>query len=166
MGMFDTFYHDTAITCCSCGKQNNFQDGVQSKEFECLLYNYSIGDLVDGCDADDVAVEDYTWCEKCSEEIPIYFGFRSSIFTGIYATESEARESSLSFDLIKQYKQLYVKKTQLDTKVKRFERDIQTLIDVFGSKPTKKKFNTSFTFFYDGIDYDIITSLQNILNNN
>ena len=48
MGMFDTYYLSREIKCPCCGTVVPKTRGFQSKELECCMSSYGLGDVIDG----------------------------------------------------------------------------------------------------------------------
>lgn len=47
MGMFDSYYASKDFKCPFCGVKIRKEDGFQSKELECLMSCYKLGDKID-----------------------------------------------------------------------------------------------------------------------
>lgn len=159
--MFDTFYDKNAIIVCKhCGEKNSFKNGVQSKRFECILDDFTVGDVVD---TSHITVEDRDWCSKCNKAFHFFFSFKHGIFTGIFPTQKEAERASENFDIVAEYKKVFGAKCVLEQRTHSLESKIKSTIKVHGSEPSTSTFNGLFTYHHNFIDYDIIQTLKNIL---
>ena len=161
--MFDTFNdkHST-IFCPHCSSKQALEDGVQSKHFENLLFEFYVGDVVN-ITQETTGVSDWMWCEFCNDQIPVFFGFKNQIYLGIFQTEKEAKSASRKFDIYANYKKLYQEKESFERRTNTLESRIKDTIEIHGKKPNKSKFGFLYSIHGNFIDYDIIKTLKNIL---
>lgn len=79
MGCFDTFVGD--INCTHCNKKIHFVE--QTKDYECLLQEFKIGDYIDKGNANYFYEFDYP-CAHCKENITVYAAIRRGQLIGYY----------------------------------------------------------------------------------
>lgn len=164
MGMFDTFFDNNAkIICPHCNAPLDLENGVQSKAFDCTLAEYKVGDMVDDIQISRELVNDYDWCNNCKEQVPLYFAFHHTIFTGIFQTAQEGLDSIKSFDVYKHYNLHYREKEELKTELHTIKYRLKDTIKIHGSSAAKTNFGILYSIHHKFIDYDIIQTLKNIL---
>jgi len=100
MGMFDTIHFEKPIPCLECGSEIF---SVQTKDFECLMRNYYVGDLLRGGSVLKGIVKEELWCDACFKakrepRHPIYLVIWNSILAGIETTEEAAGQRLASVD--------------------------------------------------------------------
>lgn len=164
MGMFDTFYHDDAKICCpNCNTRVEMKFGIQTKNFENLLYDYFRGDVVDGVSDDDTFVLEHDYCTTCNTMFEFVFCFKSRIFVGIYQTIDEATNALEKFDVIEHYRKMYHEKTKFEHRYLLLRQRIQSTIKIHGDKSVKNTFNRLLPLHNSFVDYNIIKTLKNIV---
>ena len=165
MGMFDTFYHEEARICCpNCNEELDLKNGLQSKHFENLLFDYFPGDVVEGVLDDDTFISDFEICDVCDASINYIFCFKTRIFVGIYQNVEEASKALEQFDVMEHYRKLYHEKNKFEQKYLSMRRKLLSTIRIHGEKPEKNTFTPLLNLHNTFIDYDIIKTLKNILN--
>lgn len=90
MGCFDTFVGD--IECLNCKKIIHFCE--QSKDYECLLQDFKVGDYIDKGNANYFYEFDYP-CVHCKENITVYAAIRRGQLIGYYTDISNLDINSM-----------------------------------------------------------------------
>ncbi len=165
--MFDTFHDEsTQLFCKHCGKQQSVQTGIQTKFFDKILADYYIGDVVTELDDKTTRVNEWMWCENCTEQIELILAFKQQIFIGIFQQETEIKHALRNFNIVENYKKMFDKKEFAERRVFQLESRLKDIIDIHGNPPTQNIFN-HYLYTINGhmIDYDIIKTLKNILKN-
>lgn len=98
--MFDTIHFEKPIPCPECGEEIS---SVQTKEFESLMGNYHVGNLVCGSSVLKGIVKEELWCDACykakrESRHPIYLVIWHSILAGVETTEEAAEQRLASVD--------------------------------------------------------------------
>ena len=98
--MFDTIHFLKPIPCPGCGAEIS---SVQTKDFESLMGNYSVGSLLRGGSILKGIVKEELWCEKCFEakrdsRHPVYLVVWHSILAGVETTEGAAEQRLAAVD--------------------------------------------------------------------
>lgn len=100
MGMFDTIHFEKLIPCPGCGTEIS---SLQTKEFENLMADYSVGNVLRGGSVLKGIVKEELWCEPCSHakresRHPIYLVVWNTILAGVETTEEDAEKRLASVD--------------------------------------------------------------------
>ncbi len=82
MGLFDTFYG--TYTCHECGKAVDFEE--QSKDYDCCLMDFKLGDLVDQDDVSYFFGFQYE-CPFCKAQTDLSIGIKNGQYVGVYYAE-------------------------------------------------------------------------------
>ncbi len=139
-------------------------DGLQTKHFENIMFEYFPGDIVEGVLDDDTFVGECDSCNVCDHNINFVFCFKSRIFVGIYQNTIEAQKALDEFDVMEHYRRLHYEKNRFEQKYLAMRRKLLSTIRIHGSKPEKHAFTPLLNLHNTFIDYDIIKTLRNILN--
>lgn len=91
MGMFDTFVG--SVVCPHCGNETHFSE--QTKNYECLLQDFKVGDYVDKADENYFYEFNYP-CMHCKQDINIYAGIRRGQLVGYYTNVDDINVNELS----------------------------------------------------------------------
>lgn len=88
MGMYDEFVIDKC-KCKNCGK--NINDIVQTKDFECLLSTWNIGDYI----YEDVSLDLYeeAWCESCGHINNVLIRVRKGFYVDCILAEEYSNDT-------------------------------------------------------------------------
>ncbi|MBP3781785.1 MAG: hypothetical protein J6I68_00900 [Butyrivibrio sp.] len=79
MGMYDTFWG--TYTCLHCGKEVEFEE--QTKDFECLLEDFKLGDYVDR--GNRSYFYEFTYeCPECHAETDLSIGIKKGQYVGVF----------------------------------------------------------------------------------
>ena len=90
MGCFDTFVG--TVECPHCKEKTQFDE--QTKNYECLLQDFKIGDYIDKGNANYFYEFEYP-CEHCKENITIYATIRRGQLIGYYTDVSNLDINSM-----------------------------------------------------------------------
>ena len=108
MGMVDTFYG--TYKCPECGKEVMFEE--QTKDFECGLMEYKLGDYVDKANINGFYDFKYE-CPYCKEETNLSIGIKTGQYVGVYYT-SVARK--MCIEDLKSIEEGYQRKREYEEK--------------------------------------------------
>ncbi len=98
--MFDTIHFAKPIPCPGCGTEIS---SVQTKEFESLMCNYYVGNVMRGGSMLKGIVKEELWCDQCyaakrESRYPIFLVIWNSILAGVETTEEAAEQRLASVD--------------------------------------------------------------------
>lgn len=89
MGMFDTFYG--TYTCPKCGKSVDFEE--QSKDYDCCLSDFKLGDLVDNEQKASHFYDFQYECPFCKAQTNLSIGIKNGQYVGVYYAEDAHKMS-------------------------------------------------------------------------
>lgn len=165
MGMFDTFVTKNEFKCLSCNNTVTMKRGIQSKQFESELISFRPGDVPREMNEDKMVVEDYDWCPDCGETIPVFFSFHRGIYVEAFDSYDVAVLASKSFDVISAYKSLSSERTKLADNFYSMTNDLISVHELHSKHPSKQRMSPFMMLRQtDILDFNIITTLQNIIN--
>jgi len=164
MGMFDTFESSNNYKCGSCNFTFTLPSGVQSKSFECNLDYFKNGDLVPDISDKRVIVGEYEWCPNCDEEVDLFLSFHKGIYVGCFNYEESAEMASEHFDMLTAYKHSQNERVKFENKFTGMKRDLEYTHELHSKGFTKKLSPFLMLRNMDILDYNIVTTIQNILN--
>jgi hypothetical protein len=96
MDLFDTIIFPNPIACASCGAP---VAAAQTKQLDCSLATYRIGDVVAECPVITGVLEERLSCDRCPRsDQRIYLTLWHSLLTGVYRDRSEAEARLMAVD--------------------------------------------------------------------
>jgi hypothetical protein len=123
MGMYDTFWG--TYTCLHCGKEVEFEE--QTKDFECLLEDFKLGDYVDR--GNRSYFYEFTYeCPECHAETDLSIGIKNGQYVGVFLTSDAKSMNPEELENIedgykrkREYEKMCADKLGCETAVGRFD---------------------------------------------